>query len=94
MEEKEDENEEEKEEEENEEEEEVKNRWGGGEEEEVEEKKEEEEKKKRQSRDKVKSIKNKMNKNNAVIKYHFQNIVSSIIHISNSSKQFLNRPYL
>jgi hypothetical protein len=35
-----------------------------------------------------------MKKNNAVIKYYFQNIVSSIIHVSNSGKQFLNSPYL
>jgi len=83
------ENEEENEEEEKQEE--VKeNIWGGGEKEEEEgEKKEEEKKKKRWSRDKIKNI-----KNNAVIKYYFQNTVPSIIHVSNSSKQFLHRPYL
>ena len=35
-----------------------------------------------------------MNKNNAVIMYYFQNTVSSIIHVSNTSKQFLNKRYL
>lgn len=89
----------EKKEEENEEEEEEvkKNKWGGEEEvkeEEEEEGEEEEQKKKRWSRDTIKNIKNKMKKNNAVIKYYFQHILSSITHVSNSSKQFLNSPYL
>lgn len=63
-------------------------------EEETTEENENEEEEERWSRDKVQNIKNKVNKNKAVIKYYFQNTVSSIIHVSNSSKQFLNRPYL
>lgn len=62
------------------------------EEEKIEENEKEEEERWRM--DKVKNINNKVNKNNAVIKCYFQNIVSSIIHVSNSSKQFINRPYL